>query len=104
MLRKEYFDMSTYRETLTQYITFKRGGEGSLFSQNLCSLATVTSCIDGSVRIITKSPKVTKWDLYLNSPSLWKWQKEDKDEEGDGLDMLRETKMAEGRWGLETKK
>jgi len=57
VLRKEYFDMSTYRETLTQYITFKRGGDGSLFSPNLCSLATVTSCIDGSVRIITKSPR-----------------------------------------------
>jgi hypothetical protein len=33
-----------------QYITFKRGGEGSL--------GTVTSCIDASVRTVTKSPKV----------------------------------------------
>jgi hypothetical protein len=50
------------------------------------------------VRIITKSPKVTRWDLYLYSPSLWKWQKEDRGAEGDGLDMVRETEMAEGRW------
>ncbi len=89
--------MTVHRETLTQYITYKRAGEGSLYSQNLCSLATVTSCIDGSVRIITKSPKVTRWDLYLYSPSLWKWQKEDRDGEGDGLDMVKETEMAEGR-------
>jgi hypothetical protein len=35
VLRKEYFDMSTYRETLTQYITFKRGGEESVLSKSL---------------------------------------------------------------------
>ena len=29
-----------------------------VFTLVLCSLATVTSCIDASVRIVTKSPKV----------------------------------------------
>ncbi len=38
MLRKEY--LIVHRETLTQYITFKRGGEGSLYTLFLYSLAT----------------------------------------------------------------
>ncbi len=89
MLRKEYFDMSTYRETLTQYITFKRGGEGSLMtliSQNLCILATVTSCIDSSVRIITKSPRsqggTSTYILHLSGNGKRKIG------EGDGLDWI----------------
>ncbi len=53
--------LTVHRETLTQYITYKRGGGdvGSLYSFTMYpSLATVTSCIDLSVRIVTKSPKV----------------------------------------------
>jgi hypothetical protein len=34
-----------HRETLTQYITFKRGGERGVCTLVLCSLATVTSCV-----------------------------------------------------------
>jgi hypothetical protein len=63
VLRKIYFE-NVLRETLTKYFTFNRGEEGYLYS---CSLATVLSCIDPSVRIVTKSPK----NLYLYSPSLW---------------------------------
>ncbi len=65
VLRKEYFTVR--RETLTQYITFKRGGVCTLV---LCSLATVTSCTDLSVRIVTISPKVGPL-LTVYSPSLW---------------------------------
>ncbi len=43
------------RETLTQYITFNRGEEKGLYSS---TLGTLMSCIDPSVRIVTKSPKV----------------------------------------------
>ncbi len=42
--------------------------------------------------------------LTVYSPSLWKWQKEDRDGVGDGLDMVRETEIPEGRWRVETKK
>jgi hypothetical protein len=38
--------------TSDEYITFKRRGE-----RGVCSLATLMSCIDASVRIVTKSPK-----------------------------------------------
>jgi hypothetical protein len=45
---------------------YKRGGEGSLYGTHvLCSLATVTSCIDASVRIVTKSPKVGTLRTYI---------------------------------------
>jgi hypothetical protein len=47
--------LTILRETLTQYITFNRGGRGESV---LCSLATVLSCIDPSVRIVTKSSQV----------------------------------------------
>jgi len=57
VLHKEYFDCP--RETLTQYITFKRGRERGVFTPVLCCLATVMSCIDAAVwRIVTKSPQV----------------------------------------------
>ncbi len=55
--------LTVHRETLTQYITFKRGGDGSLYSCNC--LATLTSCIDASVRIVTKSPKVQRTSTYI---------------------------------------
>ncbi len=58
--------LTVHRETLTEYITFKRGGEGSLYPG---TLATVTSYIDASLRIVTKSPKVGP--LYLCFPSRW---------------------------------
>jgi hypothetical protein len=45
--------LNVHRETLTQYITLKK-----VESLVVSSLATVTSCIYLSVRIVTKSPKV----------------------------------------------
>jgi hypothetical protein len=47
---------TVYRETLTEYITFKRGGagEGSLYS---CT-PSLASCIGLFVRIVTKSSRV----------------------------------------------
>ncbi len=59
------------RETLTQYITVNRGGSGEsvLYS---CILATVTSCIDTSVRIVT-NPRRYRTPTYIYSSSLW-WQ------------------------------
>ncbi len=61
--------LSVLRETLTQYRTlhFNRGGE-----REVCTLATVTSCIDPSVRIVKKSPKeepplifsISSWKLF----------------------------------------
>ncbi len=53
--------LTVHRETLSQYITFKRGGreESVLLSCTLySSLTTVMSCVDLSMRIVTKSPKV----------------------------------------------
>ncbi len=44
--------------------------ERGVFTLVLCSLATVTSCIDASVRIVTKSLKVGPLQ-YLYSLSLW---------------------------------
>ncbi len=41
--------------------------------------------------------------LLIFSISL-EMAKRDRDGEGDGLDMVRETEMAEGRWRVETKK
>ncbi len=57
--------LTVHRETLTQYCTlhFIEGGEGGLYS---CSLATVLSCIDTSVRIVTKSPKVEPLLIFLH--------------------------------------
>jgi hypothetical protein len=49
--------LTVHRETLTQYVTFKRGSRG-VCTLVLCSLATDMSCIDPSGRIVTKSPKV----------------------------------------------
>ncbi len=49
--------MTVHRETLTQYPTLhlkERGG----CTLVLCSLANVMSCMDLSVRIVSKSPKV----------------------------------------------
>ncbi len=40
---------TVHRETLTQYITGERG----VCTLVLCSIATVTSCMDASVRIVT---------------------------------------------------
>jgi hypothetical protein len=51
-------DLTVLTETFTQYITFNRGGERGVSTLVVCSLATVLSCIDPSVRIVTKSPKV----------------------------------------------
>jgi hypothetical protein len=45
--------LTVHRETLTQCITFKRGGDGGVCTLVLCSLSTVMS-----FRIVTKSPKV----------------------------------------------
>jgi hypothetical protein len=68
VLRKEYFDCPQ-RDTLT----FKRGEARGVCTLVLCSLATVMSCIDPSVRIVTKSTKVGPllifW-VYSNSPAL----------------------------------
>jgi hypothetical protein len=64
--------LTVYRETLTQYIIhLKEGGESSLYLV-LFSLATVTSCIDPSVRIVTKSPKVELL-LYFFHLSWYKY-------------------------------
>ncbi len=52
-----------------QYFTFKSGGEREVCTLVLGSPATVMSCIDPSVRIVTNSLKVGP--LYLYSPSLW---------------------------------
>jgi hypothetical protein len=45
-----------------------KSGERGVCTLVLCSLATVTSCIDLSVRIVT-NPR--RWDIYLYSPSFW---------------------------------
>ncbi len=50
--------MTVLRETRTQYITINRGGRREFCTLVLRSLATLTSCIDPSERIVTKSPKV----------------------------------------------
>jgi hypothetical protein len=53
VLRKEYFDCPQKYSLLAVH-----------------NIVTVMSCIDPSVRIVTKSPKVGPL-LYLYSPSLW---------------------------------
>ncbi len=63
VLRKEYF--YCHRETLTQYITFKRG----VCTLVLCSLATVMSCIDASVQVVKISEGGTSTYIL---PSLWR--------------------------------
>ncbi len=56
------------------YEDFKEGGEGSLYSCTLYSVATVMSCIDASVRKVTNSPKVrpllifSSWDVTYQTP------------------------------------
>ncbi len=55
MLCKEYVDCPQRDSHAVHYI-LKRGERG-VCTLVLCSLATVTSCIDPSVRIVTKSPK-----------------------------------------------
>jgi hypothetical protein len=66
VLRREYFDCPQRDSYAVHYIYSM--GRGSLYSCTLC-LVTVTSCIDASVRIVTKSPKVGP--LLIYSPSLW---------------------------------
>ncbi len=61
--------LTVHRETLTQYITFKRGGEREVCTLVLGSLATGTSCIDASVRLVSKPPKVGP--LLIFYISLW---------------------------------
>jgi hypothetical protein len=53
---KEYFD-SPQRDSHAVHYILKRGERG-VCTLVLCSLATVISCIDTSVQIVTKSPKV----------------------------------------------
>jgi hypothetical protein len=43
--------LTVLREILTQYITFNRGGYRGASTPVLCSIATVTTCIDPSVRL-----------------------------------------------------
>ncbi len=62
--------LTVHRETLTQYITFKRGGRGK--SVLFYSFATVTSCLDLSVRIVTKIPEggASTYILHLSGLGL----------------------------------
>ncbi len=72
MLRKEC-NLTVLRETLTQYITFTRGGRGeSVLLYCVVLQPCFLFCIDPSMRIVTKSPKVGPL-LYSNMyfPSLW---------------------------------
>jgi hypothetical protein len=63
--------LTVHRDTLTQYITFKKGGKGILYCILVRgSLETETPYIDPSVRILTKSPKVGP--LLIFSISLLK--------------------------------
>jgi hypothetical protein len=62
-----------YTEITHDPLTFKRrGGRGEsvLVYRVLCSLATVMSCIDASLRIVTKSPKVGPLIILIVSISL----------------------------------
>ncbi len=56
MLREVYFYCPKRDYHAVHYI-YKRGERG-VFTLVLCSLAIVTSCINASVRIVTKSLKV----------------------------------------------
>ncbi len=71
VLCKEYFDCPQRDSHAVHYI-WKRVERGVCYTLVLCSLATETSCIDPSVRIVAK-PTDLRRDLYLFSPSLWKW-------------------------------
>ncbi len=62
VLRKNI--LTVHRETLTQNITFKRRGTSTLV---LSVLATVISCMDPSVRMVTKSPKVGPLPVFSKS-------------------------------------
>ncbi len=67
VLRKDI--LTVHRVTLTQYGTLHlKEGERWVCTLVLCSLATVTSWIDPSVQIVTKSPKIGP--LFLFSISL----------------------------------
>ncbi len=58
-------------ERLSRRTLHIKEGEGrGVCTLVLCSLATVTSCINPSVRIVTKFPKVEPL-LTVYSPSLW---------------------------------
>jgi hypothetical protein len=67
VLRKEYFDCPQRDSHAVHYI--QKRGEERVYALVACSLATVTSCIDASVRIETKSPKV-RGPLLIFSISL----------------------------------
>ncbi len=54
MLRREYFDCPQRDSHAVHYI--QKRGEWGVCTLVLCSLATVMSCIDASVRIVIKSP------------------------------------------------
>jgi hypothetical protein len=71
VLRKEYFGCPQRDSHAVHYI-YKRK-EREVCALVLCSLATVTSCIDPSVMIVTKSPKVGPCPLLvlIYFPSLW---------------------------------
>ncbi len=59
--------MTVHRETVTQYITFKRGGGGrgeSVFWYFEVFQLTVLFCIDASMWKVTKSPKVETTYIY----------------------------------------
>ncbi len=62
--------LTVHRETLTQYITFKRGwrGQSVLLYPVALQFAAVTSCINASVRIVTNT---RRWDLYTNPLHLF---------------------------------
>ncbi len=67
-VRTWWFWLST--ERLSRSTLHLKEGERGVCTLLLCSLATVMSCIDASVRIVTKSPKVGPL-LTVYSPSLW---------------------------------
>jgi hypothetical protein len=59
--------LTVLKETLTLYIAFNRGGRGESALLYYLVFATVLSCINPSVTIVTKSPKE---DLLIFSISL----------------------------------
>jgi hypothetical protein len=62
------FGLST--ERLSRSTLHLKEGERGVGALVLCSLATVTSCIDLSVWIVTKSPKVRPLILHLSGTCL----------------------------------
>ncbi len=65
VLRRKYFDCPQRDSHAVHYI--KKRGEKGVCTLVLYSLATVTSCIDASVRIVTKSPKVGPLLIFSTS-------------------------------------